>query len=275
MIHGHTGAVEQRDGVFDLGVGVTRAGGRGEEPARLLDVHLHAAAFLVERRQRVLGLRVAGVGRHLHELGGAAEVLRQQLAFEVEEREIVSCDHVTELGCFAQQLRAFVAVGRAGPAGQAKHRQCEHRLAVAARCGELRVRVLRTGLAWPVEDERRLVGLARKRRAWAREVLLVADGQPVVFAHTVLAPRHLRGPWRMAAGIGGRPLGAALFAQPRIVRGPLHCQRLTSAHPLHRRAEIALGRKLPVLWGRRSRFLRGGTPLLVTEVFLPEIARLG
>jgi chorismate--pyruvate lyase len=146
---------------------------------------------------------------------------------------------------------------------------------IAARCDSLRVRVLRTGLAQPTEDERRLVGLARKHCAWAREVLLVADGVPVVFAHTVLAPRNLRGPWRMAAGMGGRPLGAALFAQPHIVRGPLHCERITAAHPLHRRVEKALGRKLPVLWGRRSRFLHGGNPLLVTEVFLPEIAGLG
>jgi chorismate--pyruvate lyase len=146
---------------------------------------------------------------------------------------------------------------------------------IAARCGSLRVQVLRTGRALPAEDERRLVGLARKRLAWAREVLLVADGRAVVFAHTVLAPLDLRGPWRMAAGMGGRPLGAALFAQPRIVRGPLHCQRITAAHPLHRRAEKALGRPLPVLWARRSRFLHGGKPLLVTEVFLPDIERLG
>ncbi|MDD5249225.1 MAG: chorismate lyase [Rhodocyclaceae bacterium] len=146
---------------------------------------------------------------------------------------------------------------------------------IAARCGVLRVRVLRTGLARPTEDERRLVGLAPGHQAWAREVLLLADGQPVVFAHTVLAPRHLRGSWRMASGMGGRPLGAALFADPQIVRGALHCERLTAAHPLHRRAAAALGETLPVLWGRRSCFLRDGHPLLVTEVFLPGIARLG
>lgn len=146
---------------------------------------------------------------------------------------------------------------------------------IAARCTALRVRVLRTGLAQPTEDERRLVGLARKRRAWTREVLLIADGAPVVFAHTVLAPRDLRGPWHMAAGIGGRPLGAALFARPRIVRGPLRSERIGAAHPLHRRVEAALGRKLPTLWGRRSRFLHRGRPLLVTEVFLPDVARLG
>jgi chorismate--pyruvate lyase len=145
---------------------------------------------------------------------------------------------------------------------------------IATRCTELRVRVLHTGPSRPMEDERRLVGLARKRHAWSREVLLVADGVPVVFAHTVLAPRNLRGHWRMAAGMGGRPLGAALFAQPRIVRGPLHCERIGFRHPLHARAERALGRNLPDLWARRSRFLYGGKPLLVTEVFLPEVLRL-
>lgn len=144
-----------------------------------------------------------------------------------------------------------------------------------ARCKRFAVLVLRSTQAMPVEDERRLVGLARGRVAWLREVLLLADGEPVVFAHTVLAPRHLRGAWRMAAGIGGRPLGAALFADPAIARGALHCERLSAGHPLHRAAERAYGAKLPTLWARRSRFLRDGCPLLVTEVFLPGIARLG
>lgn len=143
---------------------------------------------------------------------------------------------------------------------------------IAARCRCFQVRVLRQGMALPVEDERALIGLPRGRRAWLREVLLLADGVPVVFAHTVLAPRDLRGPWRMAAGIGGRPLGAALFADPQIVRGALRCERLDAAHPLHRRACAALDERLPALWARRSRFLRGGAALLVTEAFLPGLA---
>jgi len=145
---------------------------------------------------------------------------------------------------------------------------------LAARCGKLEVRVLRQSMALPGEDERALVGLPRGRRAWLREVLLVADGRPVVFAHSVLAPRDLRGAWRMAAAVGGRPLGAALFADPRIARGALHCERLDGAHPLHRRAQRAVSAALPALWARRSRFLHRNRPLLVTEVFLPTIADL-
>jgi chorismate--pyruvate lyase len=146
---------------------------------------------------------------------------------------------------------------------------------ITARCARFGVRVLHTGLARPCEDERNIVALARGHYAWTREVLLLADGEPVVFAHSVLALRDCRGPWRLATAVGGRPLGAALFADPLIVRGPLHVARIDATHPLHRRAEAALGTPLPNLWARRSRFLHDERPLLVTEVFLPGIARLG
>ncbi|MEW6163727.1 MAG: chorismate lyase [Pseudomonadota bacterium] len=145
---------------------------------------------------------------------------------------------------------------------------------IVARCRRFQVRVLREARARPFADERTLIGLPQGRSAWVREVLLIADDVPVVFAHSVLAPRDLTGAWHMARAIGSRPLGAALFADPGIRRGPLHAARLAPAHPLHRHAEAAAGAALPTLWGRRSRFCRQERPLLVTEVFLPGIAGL-
>lgn len=146
---------------------------------------------------------------------------------------------------------------------------------IVARCKQFQVRVLCEERALPFSDERKLIGLPAGRHAWVREVLLIADGIPVVFAHSVLAPRDLRGAWHMAQAIGSRPLGAALFADPGIQRGPLSAARLTAAvHPLHRHACAALGKVLPTLWARRSRFCRLDRPLLVTEVFLPGIERL-
>jgi len=146
---------------------------------------------------------------------------------------------------------------------------------VVARCKRFEVQVLFEGRAKPCGDERVLIGVPLGRLAWAREVLLFADGIPVVFAHSVLDPQDLNGAWHMARAIGSRPLGAALFADPSITRGPLHAARLDARHPLHRHASAALGTTLPTLWARRSRFCRLGRPLLVTEVFLPGIARLG
>lgn len=146
---------------------------------------------------------------------------------------------------------------------------------IVARCGRFQVSVLGEQRALPFNDERALIGLPAGRHAWTREVLLLADGVPVVFAHSVLAPRDLNGAWHMAQAIGSRPLGAALFADPGICRGPLTAARLLAHHPLHRHACNALHEQLPALWARRSRFCRLDRPLLVTEVFLPGIAHLG
>lgn len=145
---------------------------------------------------------------------------------------------------------------------------------IVARCNAFRVRVLREGRARPFADERLLIDLPAGQHAWTREVLLYADDEPVVFAHSVLAPQDLTGAWHMARAIGSRPLGAALFADPGICRGPLQCARLDARHLLHRHATTAVGALPAPLWARRSRFCRHGRPLLVTEVFLPGIASL-
>ena len=107
----------------------------------------------------------------------------------------------------------------------------------------------------------------------------MADGEPVVFAHTVL-PRAPRGPFcRWLGRLGERSLGALLFAHPGFARGPLHCRRLDARHPLYARAMAALGLDAtpptaPPLWARRSCFTYDAQRVLVTEVFHPAIANL-
>ncbi len=146
---------------------------------------------------------------------------------------------------------------------------------IVARCASFRVQVLGEFRALPFPDERALIGLPPGRHAWTREVLLIADGVPVVFAHSVLAPRDLHGAWHMARAIGSRPLGAALFADPGIRRDALTAARLRPSHPLYRHATATLQAKPNMLWARRSLFHRLERPLLVSEVFLPGIAALG
>ena len=107
-----------------------------------------------------------------------------------------------------------------------------------------------------------------------REVILHADGAPVVLAHSIACHRDLSGVWRRLRGLGNRPLAAALFANPLVERGVLEFARVDSRHPLWRRAAKVFGPGLPPLWARRSLFRLAGRPLLVTEVFLPGILRL-
>jgi chorismate--pyruvate lyase len=140
---------------------------------------------------------------------------------------------------------------------------------------DFRVRLVRQGVRFPNGDECRQLGQPMHRRAFVREVLLLAKGEPVVLAHSIASWRDLAGVWRGLRGLGTRPLAEALFTDPLVARGPLEFVRLDARHPLWRRASALTGRRLPVLRARRSCFVKRGRPLLVTEVFLPALAALG
>jgi len=138
---------------------------------------------------------------------------------------------------------------------------------------DLQVELVRQARAAPNPDEYAPLGLPPPLSVWIREVVLHSRGTPLVFAHTVLPHAYLRGAWHLFGGLGARPLGEVLFADPRIRRGPLRFCALGSRHPLHREAQRALpALALPAtLWARRSVFERGGHPVLVSEVFLPAL----
>lgn len=124
-------------------------------------------------------------------------------------------------------------------------------------------------------------GMQRRalHRVHAREVILRCDGEPVVYARSVVEDRHVRGPWRALAGLGTRPLAQLLFQERAIARSPLEYQRLAPRSAWHRHVEQqwqrATGEPLPTgaLWARRSRFTKSGATLLLIEVFSPSLAR--
>lgn len=143
-----------------------------------------------------------------------------------------------------------------------------------ARCTRFSVTPLATGLARANLDETALLGLPGRQRAYVRDVTLTCDNQVVVFAHSVLPHRSLRGAWNGITHLGSRPLGEALFNNPRIRRQALAYRKLTLRHPLYRRIQHHLPQTERCLWARRSVFCLAGQPLLVTEVFLPSITAL-
>ena len=144
---------------------------------------------------------------------------------------------------------------------------------VRERCAALRVELLFQGPRRAARDERFVAGWLGQR-VFVREVFLTCGRARVVFAHSVTQLANLRGAWRGLAGLGTRPLGAALFADPKVRRRPLRFRRLDPRDELHVRACAATGRRLPALWARRSLFILGKSPILVTEIFLPGILDL-
>ncbi|NJM13556.1 MAG: chorismate lyase, partial [Synechococcaceae cyanobacterium SM1_2_3] len=73
------------------------------------------------------------------------------------------------------------------------------------------VRVLGQGWGRPMADEARALGLRLGAWAWIREVQLLGDGQPWVFARTLIPADTLRGRGRRLTRLGTRPLGEVLI----------------------------------------------------------------
>jgi len=101
--------------------------------------------------------------------------------------------------------------------------------------------------------------------------LLYGGQRPVVFAHSILPRKSLRGVWHGLGKLGNKPLGATLFANPRVKRTTLSYKKLSPNHTLYHHAVKYLTTKPASLWARRSVFSLNCATIMVTEVFLPNI----
>jgi len=140
-------------------------------------------------------------------------------------------------------------------------------------CGRFSVKVVAQGYLRPEQCELELFSLRPGTRALIREVVLYCDDRPWVFARTVIPVTTLRGRQRRLAHLGERPLGAVLFADGSMERSEVEIASITPGQRLFAHATSELKIEPEAIWGRRSLFRVGGKPLLVNELFLPDIYR--
>ena len=131
------------------------------------------------------------------------------------------------------------------------------------------MRVLSQQRGAPRQDEMRALGMRNHGRALIRTVQLLCDGQPWIYARTIIPVTSLRGKLRRLAHLGSRPLGAMLFADPGMRRGVVELARIKPGQQLYVDASYRIRQRPPEIWGRRSVFRVAGKPLLVSEIFLP------
>jgi chorismate--pyruvate lyase len=81
----------------------------------------------------------------------------------------------------------------------------------------------------------------------------------------------LSGPQRHLANLGNKPLGAVLFADPHMQRDRIEVARLQAPHYFYLNAVQGLASVPDFIWGRRSVFYLNRKPLLVNEIFLPDM----
>ncbi len=154
-----------------------------------------------------------------------------------------------------------------------QHRESLTRL-IQLRCQQFRVEPVFQRLATACIDELAIMNLRRLEQAMVREVYLYGDDMPVVFAHSVIKKAHLQGAWRSLSRLGNQSLGMMLFSNPLICRTTFSFKKLKFGHPLYDRACRKLESRPTCLWARRSLFALQRQPIMVTEVFLPNINHL-
>ena len=135
--------------------------------------------------------------------------------------------------------------------------------------GRFQVRVLSQEWGAPRLDEMQALGMRSGSRALIRTVHLLCDGQPWIYARTIIPVTSLRGKLRRLAHLGTRPLGAMLFADPGMRREVVELARIMPGQSLYAYASYRIRQRPEELWGRRSVFRIAGKPLLVSEIFLP------
>ncbi|MFC3095408.1 chorismate--pyruvate lyase family protein [Alteromonas sediminis] len=95
-----------------------------------------------------------------------------------------------------------------------------------------------------------------------REVLLLADDTPWVFARSVVPVSLSTGEWR---DLGSQPLGKLLFNDTRFTRGEFEVAEV----PFSVLSSLPITPVSHPLYGRRSLFTLEEKQILVAEVFLP------
>ncbi len=145
---------------------------------------------------------------------------------------------------------------------------------VAASGGDFQVRLLSQGWRRPLANECLALGLAAGEFAFVRQVYLLGRGQVWVYARSVIPRATAQGPLKALTRLGNRPLGAVLFANPKIRRGRLHIARIAPGQAMYNEASQHGRLSREPLWGRRSLFWLRQHPLLVSEVFLPAMSTI-
>lgn len=132
-----------------------------------------------------------------------------------------------------------------------------------------RVELLSQHLDRPMLSEARALGRPPREIALVRQIRMHCGNRPMVFARTVIPLPSLHGGLNRLALLGTKPLGAILFADPKMQRQPLEITRVTPRHRIYPMAGCTPN--TAGLWGRRSVFTLHKNTLLVSEFFLPTL----
>ena len=131
------------------------------------------------------------------------------------------------------------------------------------------VKVLLQQWNTPFLSERRLLKLRDNRYSLIREVLLHADGKPLILARTIFPANTVKIAKSNLSHLGSRPLGEVIFSYPKLERIEMDVTLINQT--TWTQPAIAEGHIDQPIWGRRTVYAIAHRQMLVSEFFLPGV----
>jgi chorismate--pyruvate lyase len=131
------------------------------------------------------------------------------------------------------------------------------------------VKVLLQQWNTPFLTERSLLDLQENRYSLIREVMLHADGKPLILARTIIPERTIKVAKSNLAHLGSRPLGEVIFSYPKLERIEMD---VTLIVPSTWKPSIIDAIHInQSIFGRRTVYSIAQRQMLVSEFFLPGV----
>jgi chorismate lyase len=125
----------------------------------------------------------------------------------------------------------------------------------------------------PFLTERRLLKLPENKYSLIREVLLHADGKPLILARTIIPASTIKVAKSNLSHLGSRPLGEVIFSYPKLERIEMDVTLIDpSTWTQSAIDEVNIDQSI---WGRRTVYAIAHRQMLVSEFFLPGALEVG
>lgn len=136
-----------------------------------------------------------------------------------------------------------------------------------------RVQVLSEQWQLPTEDEKTTLQLAEGLETLVRQVLIKSEGRTWMYARTIF-PHDIIEIEPQLEHLENRSLGSVLFKDPTMRRTEFEVTAIHSDTACYQTISHIIPLQVNPVWARRSKFYLHEKPLLLTEVFLPDIETL-
>jgi len=125
----------------------------------------------------------------------------------------------------------------------------------------------------PFLSEQKLLKQPAARYCLIREVMLHADGKPLILARTIIPAETIKVAHSNLSQLGTRPLGEVIFSYPKLERVEMDVALVRSCFwtsAILEKAGID-----QAIWGRRTVYGIRHKHMLVSEFFLPAVLHGG